>query len=69
MNRDGYTIGCLRCHLRVSIALEKGALRLAYDFDQWRRICCCAHLEGPSACPSFVALQEFLSALPNPPKH
>jgi hypothetical protein len=65
---DDCTIACSSCSLSVSLALEEGALRLAYDFDHWRRSCCCAHFEGPGACPSFVELHEFLRELPNSPK-
>jgi hypothetical protein len=69
VNGDSWKITCILCQLRVSVALEKGELRLAYDFDLWRKNCRCAHLEGPSACASFGALQEILRALPRSPKN
>jgi hypothetical protein len=64
MEEGDSTITCVRCRLMVFIALEEGGLRLKYDFDRWRKGCCCAHPVGPSACSFFAALQELLSAPP-----
>ena len=42
MEEGDSTITCVRCRLIVFIALEEGGLRLKYDFDRWRKGCCCA---------------------------
>ena len=59
-------IRCVHCNLDVSVTLENGALKLAYDFEKWRKGCCCDHLLGPSGCSS---LEDILQVLPCPPNN
>jgi hypothetical protein len=61
-------ISCVRCRLDVSVISEDGALKLSYDYTQWRRTCCCAERPGPTYCCSFLTLEDTLRELPRPPK-
>jgi hypothetical protein len=69
MEEGDSTITCVRCRLMVFIALEEGGLRLKYDFDRWRKGCCCAHPVGPSGVfflRGTARASQCATALPRP---
>ena len=64
-----FVISCDHCHLDVTVTFENDALKLSYDYGQWRRTCCCAERPGPTYCCSFLALEDIKNSLPRPPKN
>jgi hypothetical protein len=48
--------------VNVDITGETPTLTLSYDFEQWRKVCCCGHLYSPAACCSFLELERIVDA-------
>jgi hypothetical protein len=67
-NKSTSSIVCLRCRLEVSVISDNRGMDLSYDFDHWRKVCCCADRASPADCCSFLTLVGILNTLPRTPK-
>jgi hypothetical protein len=67
-DKGATVVACLRCRLEVSVISDNCGLRLSYDFDHWKRQCCCRDRPSPADCCSFLTLEGLLNTLPRPPK-
>jgi hypothetical protein len=54
-------VECLRCGLSIAVSCDGQSVNYAYDVEPWRTKCCCSHLHGPSACCSFLALEDIIN--------